>query len=135
MAIIIIIAVVAGLGGLAYAQRFVHRRKIARRQNAPALPVQLADMGIMMPGTRIVHHHEDGDGIEVLPVYSRHGKPGEVPPKYDEGAVYGGPPPGAPPTAATKTYFRNLVRLSHWGRRGGSNDGPDIARSQGPSAA
>jgi hypothetical protein len=133
MAIIIIVSVVAGLGVLAYAHRCIHRRRIARRQVAPA-QVPLADTSVIIPGNRTIHYHEDGDGIEMLPEYSRVGKPGEVPPKYDEGAVYG-PPPGAPPPAITRSFFTNLVRLSNWSRRGGSNDGPGNTRSQGPSAA
>jgi hypothetical protein len=132
MAIIIIIGAVVGLGVLAYAYRCLHRRRIAQRQVAPTQP-SLADMGVMLPGIRVSRQHEDGDGIEMLPEYSRHGKPGEVPPKYDDNAIYGGPPPGAPPPAVIKSYFTNLVRLSNWSRRGGSNDGPGTGTS-GPSA-
>ncbi|EPE29576.1 L [Glarea lozoyensis ATCC 20868] len=132
MAIIIIIGAVAGLGAVAYAYRCFHRRRIAQRQLAPTQP-SLADMGVMLPGIRVPRQHEDGDGIEMLPEYSRHGKPGEVPPKYDDNAIYGGPPPGAPPPAVTKSFFTNLVRLSNWSRRGGSNDGPGTGTS-GPSA-
>jgi hypothetical protein len=133
MAIIIIISIVAGLGALGYGLGCIHRRRIARRQVAPA-PVQLADMGVLIPSIRVPHQHEDGDGIERLPEYSRHGKPGEVPPKYNESESQQiGPPPGAPPPAVTKSYFTNLVRLANWSRRGGSSDGPSGTESNGPS--
>ncbi|KAF8859786.1 hypothetical protein BDZ45DRAFT_620419 [Acephala macrosclerotiorum] len=82
-AIIILLSIIAGLFLCAFMTRWWWRRRHPRRGSVAEEPivVDLGDMG---------HTRQQSEG-EGLPKYSRVGKPGEVPPGYNEGVVTGSP--------------------------------------------
>ncbi|CZR62807.1 uncharacterized protein PAC_12704 [Phialocephala subalpina] len=76
-AIIIILSIIAGFFLCALLTRWWWRKRHPRRRSVAEEPVDLGDMG---------HTRQQSEG-EGLPKYTRVGKPGEVPPGYNEGVI------------------------------------------------